>query len=249
MEPLVSVIMPAYRCAATIGSAVRSALVQDVPLELIIVEDCSGEDLAQVLDFCRDDDRVTLVTNDRNLGAAGSRNRGINMARGKYIAFLDSDDQWVPGKLRRQVEILENSDAVLCCTARELMTPEWESTGKIISVAETITYRDLLKHNSIACSSVMIRAEAAREFPMEHADSHEDYIMWLKVLRKYKKAKGINEPMLQYRLSNTGKSGSKFHSAKMTFMVYRYMGFSLPKSLLCFCSYAFHGVKKYYFGG
>ena len=84
---------------------------------------------------------------------------------------------------------------------------------------------------------------------MEHADSHEDYIMWLKVLRKYKKAKGINEPMLRYRLSNTGKSGSKFHSAKMTFMVYRYMGFSLLKSLLCFCNYAFHGVKKYYFGG
>ena len=249
MEPLVSVIMPAYRCAATIGSAVRSALVQDVPLELIIVEDCSGEDLSQVLDFCRDDERVTLVTNDCNLGAAGSRNRGVQMAKGKYIAFLDADDQWVPGKLRRQLEVLENSDAVLCCTARELMTPEWESTGKIISVAETITYRDLLKHNPIACSSVMIRTEAAREFPMEHADSHEDYIMWLKVLRKYQKAKGINEPMLRYRLSNTGKSGSKFHSAKMTFMVYRYMGFSLPKSLLCFCSYAFHGVKKYYFGG
>ena len=249
MEPLVSVIMPAYRCAATIGGAVASALAQDVPLELIIVEDCSGEDLAQALNFCRDDNRVTLVTNDCNLGAAGSRNRGVMMARGKYIAFLDADDLWVSGKLRRQVEILESSDAVLCCTARELMTPEGVCTGKILPVAETITYRDLLKHNSIACSSVVIRAEAAREFPMEHADSHEDYIMWLKVLRKYRKAKGINEPMLQYRLSNTGKSGSKLHSAKMTFMVYRYMGFSLPKSLLCFCSYAFHGVKKYYFGG
>ena len=82
---------------------------------------------------------------------------------------------------------------------------------------------------------------------MGHEDSHEDYIMWLRVLRKYGDARGINEPLLRYRLSNTGKSGSKLHSAKMTFMVYRYMGFSLPKSLLCFASYAINGVKKYYF--
>ena len=246
MEPLVSVIMPAYRCAGTIVGAVESVLAQDVPLELIVIEDCSGEDLSEILAFCRDDERVNIVYNERNLGAAGSRNRGVAMAKGKYIAFLDSDDLWVPGKLRRQVEILENSDAVLCCTARELMTPEGDCTGRILPVAETITYRDLLKHNPIACSSVMIRAEAAREFPMEHADSHEDYIMWLKVLQKYQKAKGINEPMLRYRLSNTGKSGSKFHSAKMTFMVYRYMGFGLARSLWCFASYAANGVWKYY---
>ena len=82
---------------------------------------------------------------------------------------------------------------------------------------------------------------------MGHEDSHEDYIMWLQVLRKYGDARGINEPLLRYRLSNTGKSGSKLHSAKMTFMVYRYMGFSMPKSLLCFASYAINGVKKYYF--
>ena len=80
---------------------------------------------------------------------------------------------------------------------------------------------------------------------MEHEDSHEDYIMWLKILQKYKTACGINEPLLNYRLSNTGKSGSKLKSAKMTFKVYRYMGFGIIKSLICFCSYAVHGVLKY----
>ena len=83
---------------------------------------------------------------------------------------------------------------------------------------------------------------------MGHEDSHEDYIMWLQVLRQYGPARGINEPLLRYRLSNTGKSGSKLHSAKMTFMVYRYMGFGIVKSLWCFASYAFNGVRKYYFG-
>lgn len=81
---------------------------------------------------------------------------------------------------------------------------------------------------------------------MHHEDSHEDYIMWLEILRKYEFACGVNEPLLVYSLSNTGKSGSKLKSAAMTFKVYRYMGFSISKSCLCFCSYAFQGVKKYW---
>ena len=247
MIPLVSVIMPAYRCAGTIGAAIDSALAQEVPLEVIVINDRSPDDLEGVLAAYRQDERVVCVTNEENMGAAQSRNRGVSLARGKYVAFLDSDDLWTPGKLKVQVAALEESGCVLCCTARELMTPEGEPTGRMLPVAETIAYRDLLRHNSIACSSVVLRADVAREFPMEHEDSHEDYILWLRILKKYGAARGINLPMLRYRLSNTGKSGSKLHSAKMTFKVYRYMGFSLPQSLLCFCSYAFHGVKKYYF--
>ena len=247
MDPLVSVIMPAYRCAGTIAAAIDSVLIQNVALELIIVNDCSPDNVSEVLAAYCADERVRVVTNEKNIGAAKSRNRGVSMARGKYVAFLDSDDLWIPGKLAAQVQVLEESGCVLCCTARELMTPDWKPTGKVLPVAQTITYNDLLKHNSIACSSVVLRAEAAREFPMDHEDSHEDYILWLRVLEKYGAARGINEPMLRYRLSNTGKSGSKLHSAKMTFMVYRYMGFSLPKSIACFVSYAFNGVKKYYF--
>ena len=247
MEILVSVVMPAYNCAASIGDSIESVLCQDVPLELIVVNDRSPDDLDAAMEKYLSDERVVYVTNQVNMGAAMSRNRAMEMARGKYIAFLDSDDIWLPGKLKKQVEVLEKSGNVLCCTARSLMTPEGVDDGRILPVAEVITYKDLLRHNSIACSSVVIRTEAAREFPMGHEDSHEDYIMWLQVLRKYGDARGINEPLLRYRLSNTGKSGSKLHSAKMTFMVYRYMGFSLPKSLLCFASYAINGVKKYYF--
>ena len=247
MEILVSVVMPAYNCAASIGDSIESVLCQDVPLELIVVNDRSPDDLDAAMAKYLADERVVYVTNEKNMGAAMSRNRAMEMARGKYIAFLDSDDIWLPGKLKKQVEILETSGNVLCCTARSLMTPEGVDDGRILPVAEVISYRDLLRHNCIACSSVLIRTEAAREFPMGHEDSHEDYIMWLQVLRKYGDARGINEPLLRYRLSNTGKSGSKLHSAKMTFMVYRYMGFSLPKSLLCFASYAINGVKKYYF--
>lgn len=247
-RPLVSVVMPAYRCAGTIRQAIDSALNQQVPVEILVIDDCSDDELEQtVMEAYRDVPEVIYRKNPHNMGAAQSRNRGVEMAKGQYVAFLDADDCWTPGKLKKQLKRMEDSGAVLCATARELMTPEWVSTGKVIPVKERITYRELLKHNSINCSSVLIRTEVTREFPMHHEDSHEDYIMWLEVLQKYDYAVGINEPMLKYRLSNTGKSGSKLHSAKMTFLVYRYMGFGWLRSFWCFCSYAFHGIKKYYF--
>lgn len=246
-SPVVSVIIPAYRCSETIGAAIDSALAQDVPMEILVIDDCPEAPIGAVMKRYAEDPSVIYLKNPENLGAAETRNRGIREAKAPLIAFLDADDLWLPGKLRKQLELLEKTGCVLSCTARELMTPQGQATGKIIPVREQITYRELLKHNCINCSSVVIRAEAAREFPMCHEDSHEDYIMWLRVLQKYGSACGINEPLLQYRLSSTGKSGNKLKSAKMTFLVYRYMGFGIGKSLLCFCSYAFHGVRKYLF--
>ena len=244
-RPLVSVIMPAYNCIATVGAAIDSALAQEVPLEVIVVDDCSPQDLTEVLAPYREDPRVKILRNETNLGAAGSRNVGVAAATGEYIAFLDADDIWAPEKLQKQLALIREKDSVLCATARELMTPEGELTGRVIPVKETITYKELLKHNSINCSSVLMKAEVAKAFPMEHEDSHEDYILWLKVLQKYGFACAVNEPLLRYRLSNTGKSGSKLHSAKMTFKVYRYMGFGTVSACLLFASYAFHGVMKY----
>lgn len=82
---------------------------------------------------------------------------------------------------------------------------------------------------------------------MHHDDSHEDYLMWLEILKKYGTGCAINEPLLKYRISNTGKSGNKLNSAKMTFLTYRYMGFGRLRSCLYFVGYAFHGLRKYLF--
>lgn len=246
-QPLVSVVIPAYRCAQTLPQSIDSALAQDVPLEVLVIDDCPDDPVDRVMEQYREDPRVIYLRNPKNLGAAETRNRGIQMAKAPYVAFLDADDLWRPGKLKKQLNALERTGYVLCCTARELMNPQGVLTGKIIPVREEITYKDLLKHNCINCSSVLIRTDVIKAFPMSNAESHEDYITWLRVLQIHKNACGINEPLLQYRLSNTGKSGSKLKSAKMTFMVYRRMGFGFGKSLLCFCSYAFHGVSKYLF--
>ncbi len=244
----VSVIIPAYNCATYISNAINSALTQNVSVEVIVIDDCSKDNLDDVMLSYADNNSVIYVKNDVNLGAAESRNLGVTMAKGEYIAFLDADDIWLSDKLSKQMALIESGNYALCATARELINEKGDSLGRIIPVKEIITYKELLKHNSLNCSSVLLRTNIAKEFPMHSDDSHEDYIMWLEILKKYGTACAINEPLLKYRLSSSGKSGSKFKSAKMTFKVYRYMGFGIFKSLVCFCSYAFNGVKKYFFG-
>lgn len=244
-SPVISVIMPAYRCCSTICDSIESVLCQDVPMELLVIDDNDDDSMAPIRERYAGDSRVVFHKNPRNMGAAASRNRGVELAKAPYVAFLDSDDIWKPGKIKKQLEILEQTGAVLCCTARELMTPEGTPTGRVLPVAPEISYKRLLRHNAISCSSVVIRTEAMRGCPMAHEDSHEDYIAWLKILREHGSARGINEPLLLYRLSNTGKSGSKLKSAKMTYTAYRYVGFSVPRSVLYFCSYAINGALKY----
>ena len=154
-RPLVSVIIPAYNCAGLISRAIESVLIQEVSLEIIVIDDGSGDNLEQVLETYRDNPAFSFIKNKTNLGAAGSRNKGVAMAKGRYVAFLDADDYWAAGKLKKQTDAMERTGCVLSCTARELMTPQGELTGRIIPVKEEITYRDLLHHNSINCSSVV----------------------------------------------------------------------------------------------
>ncbi|MCD8124139.1 MAG: glycosyltransferase [Lachnospiraceae bacterium] len=241
----VSVIVPVHNSAATIGQAVESALVQKVPLEIIVVDDGSTDDLEGALARYANLPQLRCLHNERNLGVAASRNRGVEAARGEYIAFLDADDWWEPRKLAAQLQVMRRRNVVLSCTGRELMRADGSSTGRFIPVRERITYRSLLYHNCINCSSVLIRADVAREFPMEHDEAHEDYIMWLHILKKYGEAAGLPHSYLKYRMAANSKSGSKLHSAGMTYRVYRYMGYGPLASLFFFASYALHGVWKY----
>lgn len=244
---LVSVVMPAYNSREFIGQALDSALIQDVPLEVIVINDCSRDDLDHFMRRYRNDPRVRYIKNEKNLGVAETRNRGVAMARGEYIAFLDSDDIWARDKLKKQLDLIREKDTVICSTARELMNPDGTLSGYIIPVKTDYTYEDIKTQNRINCSSVLIKTEVAREFPMHHDDSHEDYLMWLEVLEKYGRGCAVNEPLLKYRTSAGGKSGTKWKSAVMTYKTYRYMGYGPVRSGLYFVCYAFHGLKKWMF--
>lgn len=246
-DVLVSVVIPAYNCAKYISQALESALCQDVPLEILVIDDCSKDNLDAVMAGFLSHPQIRYLKNETNMGVAYTRNRGVSLAKGAYIAYLDADDCWEKGKLKRQLALIQEKNMVICSTARELMEPDGTLTGYVIPVKPEYTFRDLCRQNQINCSSVLIRTEVAQEFPMHHDDSHEDYLMWLEVLKKYGCGCAINEPLLKYRISSTGKSGNKWHSAKMTYATYRYMDFGFFRSALCFISYAFHGLKKYFF--
>lgn len=244
---LISVVIPAYNCANYISLALDSVLLQDVPMEIIVINDCSRDDLDQVIEPYLANPQVRYVKNEKNLGVAETRNRGVAMAKGNYIAFLDADDIWAEGKLKKQLARMQETGAVICSTARELMNPDGTLTGYVIPVKTEYTYAKLRHQNQINCSSVLMKAEVAKEFPMHHDDSHEDYLMWLEILEKYGSGCAVNEPLLKYRISNTGKSGNKWHSAKMTYRTYRYMGFGIVRSLYYFLCYALNGIRKYFF--
>lgn len=247
---LISVIIPAYQAEQYIADAVCSALEQNdiAPgdIEVIVINDCSPDDTDAAMCPFKDNPAVRYVKNDYNLGVADTRNRGLDMARGRYVAFLDADDWWEPDKLSAQLSLLEETGAPLCCSARVLHQEDGTPTGRTIGVPERITYEQLLHTNVIPCGSVVMPARIAREFYMCHAELHEDYILWLRVLKKYGAAVGINKPYLHCRLADGGKSRNKFKSAAMQYGVYRYMGFGRLASLRYLISYAVNGVRKYY---
>lgn len=244
-KPLVSVIIPVYNGEAYICQAVDSVLAQELPLEILVIDDGSTDGTAQKLEIYKGLENFHYICNVDNMGAAASRNCGIQQAAAPYVAYLDADDWWEPGKLVRQLDKLKETGYVMCSTGRELMHPDGTSAGKVISVKEKVTYRELLKHNSINCSSVVIRRDVALEFPMCYDKSHEDYITWLKVLKKYGYCAGLAHPYLKCRLSPGGKSRNKLKSARMTYEVYRHVGYGRIKSSMFFVSYAVHGVLKY----
>lgn len=249
-EPIVSVIIPVYNCIEYLGQAVDSVLLQDVKLEIILVNDSPWMKLEEFVKMYQQKAekvhmQLRLLVNEENVGVAESRNRGIALAKGKYVALLDDDDIWMPGKLKKQLQVLEKTDGALCFTARELMDADGKLLNRVIHAKRKVTYRSLLKSNVINCSSVIMPKEVAKEFLMGNDHLHEDFILWLNILRKYHFAYGIDEPLIRYRLTYDGKSGNKLKSAKMTYGVYKHMGYGTLRAGWYFCCYALNGVRKY----
>lgn len=253
---MVSVVMPAWNAGKYIEQAMESVACQtwQGPVQLIVVDNGSEDETVAIAERVQREWqekygrlRELCIEHNPVKGVSATRNMGMNRAEGEYIAFLDADDWWDKDKLKKQMEVMEaDPDCKLCSTARELMTADGKTMNRIIKVKEYITLEDLEKQNLINCSSVLMDKKLAIETPMEHDDSHEDYIMWLRVLAKCSYARAVNEPLLKCRQSSDGKSRNKIKSAGMTWKVYRYVGYSFFKSLRCFVCYMLAGVRKYY---
>ena len=260
MKPDISVIIPSYNAEKYILQTLESVRYQtyDGLIETIVVDDCSKDGSLEVVKaFARESENypnrpVRWFRNDVNSGVAEARNTGAFESRGDYICYLDSDDYWDPEKIEKQVELIEawalkpGCDAmpVLFCTGRELVNESGESLGKVVHVPSVITYKEMLKTNLVPCSSVMLKREAALEFPMERDDLVEDYIDWLKIIKEYGPAAGVDEPLLKYRVMQGTRSANKIKAAKSQYKALRYVGISPLPAFAYLISYMINGVKK-----
>lgn len=246
---LISVVMPAYNTEKTIDQAIQSVIDQTYKnLELIIIDDCSSDETVKRINaFVCKDSRLRLLQNEKNTGVAMSRNRGVEEASGEWIAFLDSDDIWMPEKLEKQYKrLLSTPGCSICFTGSAFMNEQGAYYHYKLSVPCQLTYYDLLKQNLISCSSVLVKKETVKKFPMKNDSMiHEDLVTWLKILKDGSCAVGINEPLLIYRLHKNSKSGNKLRAARMQWNTYKAAGINGIKRLYFFGNYAWRNIRKY----
>ena len=244
---MVSIVMPAYHAGGTIRESVESVLAQTVQdWELIVIDDGSDDDTAAILEeLSASDKRIRFLKNEQNRGASYTRNRAIALAEGEWIAFLDSDDRWHPQKLQKQLALAEqHPDLVVSYTASAFIDEDGKPYGYVMAAEERLTYPMLLRSNLMSCSSVLIRASVMKGIRMPSDRMHEDYFVWLTVLREYGVAYGIDEPLLIYRLSKHSKSASRIRSAMMLFRAYRAVGYSFLSAGFLTLRYVSYSIRK-----
>lgn len=247
VEELISVIMPAYNSEKYIAGSIKSVLAQTYQnWELIVADDCSTDNTAEIVKKFSDN-RIKYIKNNENSGVAATRNNAIKAATGKWIAFLDSDDLWESTKLEKQLGFIEkNSSAKFVFTASAFINENSERLEYILPAPEKVTAKELLKQNVLSCSSILIDKKYMTENPFPNGELiHEDYVSWLKILDEINAAYGINEPLLIYRISSDSKSGNKFKAAKMQWNAYKEYGLNFIKRIYYMCWYAVNGLRKY----
>lgn len=245
-KPLISVVIPTYRDPVHTLEAIASVRAQDTAdWEAIIIDDGSGPAAQATLGAAINalaDPRLRYVPALRNRGPARARNLGIRLARGRFLAFLDADDLWLPGKLRLQLGAMQQTVQGLSCTAYENIDM---ATGKrqVRVPPVTTTYRQLLYRNTIGCSTVMIdRALIPRSY-FPDIDMRQDFAHWLSILKRGETALGLTAPLTQRRQFATSLSANKQQAARYTWRMYRDIeGFGYLRAGWCFAGYVLSAV-------
>ncbi len=246
---VVSIITPAFNSSHFIRQTIESVQAQTYEhWEAIIVDDCSQDNTCEIVkEKAKKDDRIRLIRLPQNVGPAVSRNTAIEAAKGRYIAFLDCDDIWVPEKLEKQLDFMEKNESAFSYTAYETINEYGTVMGKKIGVPEIIDYRGLLLTCVIGCLTVIYDTRKIGKLYMPDIPKGQDYALWLKILKKCSFAHGLNERLALYRVRSSSISRNKLAKAKYQWKIYRDIE-KLPlfKSIYYFFNYAYHGFIKNY---
>lgn len=212
LDKLVSIIMPSYNTGKYIKASVESVLAQTYRnWELLIVDDCSTDNTDDVIKPFLNDNRINYLKNEKNSGAAVSRNRALREAKGKWIAFLDSDDLWFPDKLEKQIDFMIRNKFYFSYTKYEEMNAEGTDTGVIVSGPKRITKSGMYNFCWPGCLTVMFDSEYVGELQIADIKKNNDYAMWLKICRKAD-CYLLDEVLAKYRRGRKGSVSS--HSIK-----------------------------------
>ncbi|HHF3121366.1 TPA: glycosyltransferase family 2 protein [Vibrio diabolicus] len=244
-QSLVSIIMPSYNSEGTILESIQSVLSQTYKnWELIIVDDRSTDNTWQVIQTYADKyDNIRVYQNKENLGAGASRNFAIKKAKGRFIAFLDSDDLWMENKLAEQIPFMLENNYPLTYTHYSRFNNEEELS--VVTAPEYTTYKKLMYSNVIGCLTAVYDTQALGKRYMPLIRKRQDMGLWLDILKDTPKAYCLPKPLAKYRM-DSGMTANKFSVLSYQWKFYRdVVGLSLPRSLFTFSVYAVKGTMKH----
>lgn len=246
-EDLVSIITPAYRVESIIMETIESVMSQTYSRwEMLIADDCSPDGTSTVVAAAAErDPRIRLIRCQTNGGPAAARNTALAQARGRWIAFLDSDDLWMPTKLADTINYALEKNSALTFTGFKRISFDGQIIGKYISVPEMLSYRQLLRNTAIATSTVLVDRKIVGNISMQKV-YYDDFVCWLGILKKGFKAYGLNKDLMRYRVVSNSVSRNKKRSAMEVWKIYRTVeNINAISSAWHFTNYAFNAFRKY----
>lgn len=246
LSPLCSVVMPVFNAAAYLAESIESVRHQTcTDWELILVDDGSSDSSLEIAEaFVAQDHRIRLLQQPENKGAAEARNRAIAASRGRYLAFLDSDDLWRPQKLAVQIEQMQQQQVAFSFSHYSRMDVHGQVFGQV-QVPEQTSYEQLLKHCFIGCLTVMLDREQCPDPFFPPLRKRQDFALWLKLLKQKKPCLGIQQDLALYRCRRDSLSANKRQAAWANWRLYRDVEqLSWPLASYYFVHYAVRSVYQ-----
>ncbi|MCS5420420.1 MULTISPECIES: glycosyltransferase family 2 protein [Psychrilyobacter] len=246
MEELVSIITPLYNAEKYIEATINSVQGQTYKnWEMIIVDDCSKDNSYNlVVKLAEQEKRIKLIENKANSGVTKTRNKGIELAKGKYIAFLDADDLWKKEKLEKQISFMKKNKVLISYTGYEKINENGTIRGEI-KVPKNVTYHESLKGNIMGCLTVIYNCEKLGKKYFKELKMSEDHVLWLEIL-KDTDSYGVEESLAQYRVLGNSRSSSKIDAIKFQWEINRKIEkLTRIESVYYFINYLWYGYRRY----
>ncbi|WP_421823932.1 glycosyltransferase family 2 protein [Flagellimonas oceanensis] len=243
---MVSIITPVFNSQKYISECISSVLDQTYKnWEHILVDDCSTDNSAQIIKgFAEKDDRIRYVKLSKNSGAGVARNKAIELAKGDYIAFLDSDDLWSPVKLEKQISFMEINKYAFSYSDYYVIKDNIKTPLYMVKAPKKVDFRKMLRNDYVGCLTAIYDVSYFGKKLMPEIRKRQDWVLWLYLLKETDCAYCINEPLAFYRIGNQSLSSSKFKLIKHNFNVYyKELGYPFLKSfyhIVVFLVFYFH---------